>query len=306
VPISPTRSAIATDRSGEPFTRATPSASSTSSRSTSSCSAGRVEQLLPNLLRGREDRAAVVEGRLRPARPHVPRRDVGVLVQDRDVVRIDAELLTDEHRHRHHGAAAVLLRAGHDRCAAVAVHLHVRAGRRGHAWPPADGDTDRLVVGQVAAVADHLDRALERVAHTDLLEDLTGRALGALLDQRPTTEVDGVHADRGRDLVHVLLECPAHLRRGGCADRPGGLVVRVVQVCLDRDVVDLVRAARVHRRHLPEEPALAAVRALVEHELRPACDEASVSRDGGLELHRDPLTALGDDREFLLAGQDQA
>ena len=83
---------------------------------------GRVEQLLTDLLRRREDRAAVVEGRLRPARPHVPRRDVGVLVQDRDVVRIDPELLPDEHRHRHHGAAAVLLRAGHDRGAAVAVH----------------------------------------------------------------------------------------------------------------------------------------------------------------------------------------
>ena len=39
VPISPTRSAIATERSGEPFTRAEPSASSTSPRSASSWSA---------------------------------------------------------------------------------------------------------------------------------------------------------------------------------------------------------------------------------------------------------------------------
>src|SRR4029453_4209158 len=87
VPISPTRSAIATDRSGDPFTRAAPSASPPASRSPSSRSGaaphargaggeagvvavhlellgGRVEQLLPNLLRGREDRPPAVEGRL--------------------------------------------------------------------------------------------------------------------------------------------------------------------------------------------------------------------------------------------------
>src|SRR5204862_6961509 len=184
------------------------------------------------------------------------------------------------------------LRAGHDRGAAVAVHLHVRAGRRRHAWPPADGDADRLVVGQLTSVADHLDRTFERVAYAYPLEDLTGRTLGALLDQRPTTEVDGIHADRGRDLVHVLFEPPADLRRRRRTDRAGGLVIRVVQERLDRDVIDLVRPARMHRGHLPEESALAAVRALVQDELRPTRDEMAVPRHAGLEVHRDPLAAL--------------
>jgi hypothetical protein len=57
----------------------------------------------------------------------------------------------------------------------------------------------------------------------------------------------------------------------------------------------------MHRGHLSEEPALAAVRALVQHELRPTCDEAAVPRHAGLEVHHDPLATLGDDRELLLA-----
>jgi hypothetical protein len=104
----------------------------------------------------------------------------------------------------------------------------------------------------------------------------SGRAFGTFLDQRAAAEVDRIHADRGRDLVHVLLEPPADLRRRRGTDRPGRLVVRVVEVRLDRDVVDLVRAARVHRRHLSEEAALAAVRAFVEHELRAPRHEVPV------------------------------
>src|SRR6202007_2631107 len=75
---------------------------------------------------------------------------------------------------------------------------------------------------------------------------------------------------------------------------------------LDLDRVDLVRAARVHRSHLPEEPALAAIGTLVEDERRAAGDELPVARDPGLEVHRDAFTTLRDRPEFFLAGEDQA
>jgi hypothetical protein len=71
------------------------------------------------------------------------------------------------------------------------------------------------------------------------------------------------------------------------------------------DGVDDVRAARVHRRHLPEEPALAAVRALVQDEPRLAGDDPSVPHRAGLELHDDALAALSDRAELLLAGEHE-
>ena len=48
---------------------------------------GEVEQLVAHLDGGLDDGAAVVEGRLRAGRAHVPRRRVGVLVEDREVGR---------------------------------------------------------------------------------------------------------------------------------------------------------------------------------------------------------------------------
>ena len=186
------------------------------------------------------------------------------------------ELLGDEDRQRHHRARAVLLGAGDDRAGAVAVELHVGARAGAEARPPAARDADRLVVGQLLAVADQLDGALERLLHPELLEDLPGRALGALLDQGAPAQLDGIQVERAGELVHVLLERPAHLRRGRGADRARRLVVRVVQRRLDVDVLDLVRAAGVHRGHLREEAALAAVGALVEHEPAAARDERAV------------------------------
>ena len=66
-------------------------------------------------------------------------------------------------------------------------------------------------------------------------------------------------------VIHVLLQCPADLRSRWGPDRRGRLIVRVVEVRLDVDVLDLVRPARVHRSHLREEASFTAVRTTVEH-----------------------------------------
>ena len=264
-----------------------------------------VQELVPHVGRRGQDRAAGVERGLRPARAHVPVRGGGVLVQEREVLGIHAELFGHERRHGHHRTAPVLLRPGHDRPAAVAVQMDVGTGGARHGGPPADRHADRLVLREVALVADHLDRALEGLSDADLVEDLACRTLGALLDQRPSAELHRVDAQLPRQLVHVLLQAPTHLGGGGSPDRARGLLVRVVEERLDEDVLDLVRAARVHRGHLPQEPALAAVRALVQDEPRLARHQAPVVRRAGLELHHDPLATLRDRPELLLAGEDQ-
>ena len=196
-------------------------------------------------------------------------RGVGVLVEDREVLGLHPELVGDERRHRHHGAGAVLLRAGDDRAGAVRVQLHVRAGVGREARPPAAGDADRLVVGQLLPVADQLDRASRASpsSRSARAPDRSGVTEPSSISVRRRSSTGSMPSAVG-ELVHVLLERPADLRRRRGADRRRGLVVRVDERRLDVHVLDLVRAERVHRRHLREEAALAAVGALVEHEPR--------------------------------------
>ena len=103
----------------------------------------------------------------------------------------------------------------------------------------------------------------------------------------------------------MLLERPAHLRRRRGADRGRRLVVRVVEGRLDVDVLDLVRAERVHRRHLREEAALAAVGALVEDEPAAAGDERAVRARAGLELDHHALAPVADRDELLAPREDE-
>src|SRR5262249_35372957 len=124
-------------------------------------------------------------------------------------------------------------------------------------------------------------------------------------DQRTAPELDGIQLERVGELVHVLLECPAHLRSGRSADRGGRLVVRVVEVRLDADVVDLVRAASMHRRHLCEEASLPAVRALVDDEPSAPRNERAVVARSGLELDRHALASVADGEELLATREDE-
>src|SRR5581483_10919584 len=62
---------------------------------------GELEQLPPNLDGRLDDGAPVVERRLRPRRAAVPRRGIGVLVEQREVVRAHAERARDEQRQPH-------------------------------------------------------------------------------------------------------------------------------------------------------------------------------------------------------------
>ena len=71
------------------------------------------------------------------------------------------------------------------------------------------------------------------------------------------------------------------------------------------DVLEHVRPERVHRGHLREEAALAAVRAAVEHEPRPAGDERAVRAGAGLELDHHALAPVADREELLAAREDE-
>ena len=62
---------------------------------------------------------------------------------------------------------------------------------------------------------------------------------------------------------------------------------------------------RVHRGHLREEAALAAVGALVEHEPRLARDERPVRARSRLELDHHALAAVADGEELLAAREDE-
>ena len=123
-------SAIATRLSGEPLTWAWPSASSMSSGEASIWSAASCRSCSAICFGGGDDGAAVVDERLRAGRAHVPRAGVGVLVDEREVLGLHAELVGRQHRQRHDRAGAALLRARDDHARAVAVELDV--GARGH------------------------------------------------------------------------------------------------------------------------------------------------------------------------------
>ena len=91
----------------------------------------------------------------------------------------------------------------------------------------------------------------------------------------------------------------------GARIEPGGLVVRVDERRLDVHVLDHVRPAGVHGRHLGEEAALAAVGAAVEDEAAAAGHERPVAAGAGLELDHHPLAAVVGRDELLLAREDE-
>ena len=111
----------------------------------------------------------------------------------------------------------------------------------GEGRPPADGDADRLVVGQLLPVAGHLGRGRDALLQADRQVDLPRRALVAGVDAGCAAELDRVHPDRRGDLVGVLLERPAGLRRRGRPHRAGRLVVGVDAVRVDVRALGLVR-----------------------------------------------------------------
>ena len=71
------------------------------------------------------------------------------------------------------------------------------------------------------------------------------------------------------------------------------------------DVLELVGPECVHRGHLCEEAALAAVGALVEDEPGLAGDERAVCPGAGLELDHHPLAPVADREELLAPGEDE-
>ena len=173
-------SAMVTDRHGLPFTADGPIDELEVGRADLEGVRGQLEQLLADILGRGDHRATVVEQASATRRPRHPRGRLGVLVDDREVVRIDAQDLAGQDRHRHDGAGAALLGAGDDRRGTVGVDLHVRAGRHRERRPPAARDTDRLVLRQLLAVADQLGRPVERLDGVDCVEDLAGRTLVAV------------------------------------------------------------------------------------------------------------------------------
>ena len=207
------RSAIATCRPGEPTTRPWPSDELDVLGRRLQLLRGHAPQLQRDLVGGDEHGAAVVERRLGPGRTHVVRAGVRVLVDQREVLGRHPELVRGELAERHDRARPALLRARHDHARAVGVELHVGPGGGGEGGPPADRDPDRLVLGQVLAVAREGRGLLEALARADRGVDLAAGALGALDEHVAPAQLQPVQPDRPRDLVHVLLHRPARLGR---------------------------------------------------------------------------------------------
>ena len=308
-PAAPRASAIG-DRPcpASPSTRTEPPASSRSSarrlellrrRASSSCS---------RTSRGRREHgAAVVERRLRPARAHVPRGRVGVLVEEREVLRPHAELLGDEQRQRHHGAGAVLLRAGDDRPGAVAVELHVRARRSRRSTATSRRrrrSPRRRAVRRRSRSARRPSRASPCIAIRS--KHLAGGGDRALLDQRAPAQLDRVDAEGRRELVHVLLERPAHLRRGRRADRA------TRAGCSSRRATTRCRRSRARTARARASPP-SARRSRPRRSTRRRRARAAPARATsvpsplapGLELDHHALAAVADREELLVAREDE-
>ena len=181
-----------------------------------------LEQTIANLAGRGDDRAAGVERGLAAARAHVPDGRVGVLVEDRDLVGLQAELVGGQQSEAHDRAGAVLLRARHHGRRAVPVELDggVRGDRK--AEPPAAGEPDALSVRSLVP-ANQLGCLLDALLHADRVEDLAGRALVAGDGDVAEPKLERVDAERSGDLVGVLLDGPADLRAGRRATDPAGV-----------------------------------------------------------------------------------
>src|SRR5207247_10120668 len=153
--------------------------------------------------------------------------DVGVLIGDRELLGLHAELLGGEDRQPHHRAGAVLLGAGDDPSAAVGLRADERPRRPRRAEPPAGRDADRLVRAEGITRASPLDRELERLDRAVALVLLSGRTLVAVADEVPPAELDRVEPDPGRDDVVMLFDGPAALGSRRRADRARRRPVRV-------------------------------------------------------------------------------
>ena len=221
--------------------------------------------------------------------------------------RASSRALGRQHRQAHDRAAAVLLGAGDDRARPVGVELHVGAG--GRRRTTATSRTRRRSPRSRAAHG--RSRSARPPARASPCMPIGPNTWRVGLSSPSSisgaaAQLDRVHPERCRDLVHVLLDRPARLRRGRRADRARRLVVRVDELRVDVDVLDHVRADGVHRRDLGEEAALAAVRAAVEHQPAPPRDERAVAAATPVSSSiDDALAAVVGGDELLLAREHE-
>ncbi|TPW13503.1 MAG: hypothetical protein FD127_1972, partial [Acidimicrobiaceae bacterium] len=172
---------------------------------------GELAQLLGHLAGGCHHRAPVVEQRLRTSGAHVVRGHRRVLVHELEARLVHAQLLGGELAQGHHRAGAALLGAGDDLPGAVSIDLHVGARWHREARPPTDGDSDRLVVGELGSVPGRRGRGLDALLQTDLTVGLAAGALDPGVDRIASPELDGIESGCFGHLVGVRFECPARL-----------------------------------------------------------------------------------------------
>ena len=122
-----------------------------------------------------------------------------------------------------------------------------------------------------------------------------------VLTEAFAAELDRIDPDRPGQFVGVRFERPTGLRCGRRTDRTGRLMIRVHRRRLDVNVVDLVRAERVHGRHVREERRVGAVRPVVEQYARPSCDQPSFARGTRGDLDHHALATPIRGEKFFLA-----
>src|SRR5690606_30398 len=192
------------------------------------------------------------------------RRQVGVRQEDFDAVVGHAKLLGGALCDNHAKALAHVGGRGADLDRAVLEGLDLRGGLVRSATAQAGvlvgaGDAPAIglialapapLEGPVAHLALHqLAGLLQRLDQPDALaQKLAGSCRDANTLRVLQAELDGVHAQRLSNEVHVALDGEGGLGHTDAAERAGGRVAGVHHVAVDLGVLDRVRAGRVGGR----------------------------------------------------------
>ena len=241
---------------------------------------GDLEELPAGLACRFKYRAADAVGDLAAARGWAKGRGRGVAGFDPHHVRRDPERFGRDHREPGRGAADIG-RAHHHRDRSVWLHPTSRRGRRAGAAPRAQGHAHGLIGAKRGRVYRVPPGLLEDLDRSDPRPALAVRSGVAFARDVGEPELDRVHLEHGRQLIHRRLEGEVGLCRTRRAVGVGrGLVGRDLEPA-QVEVRDPVGAAQ-EARGQPRVPTRAG--SVVVVEAHPQRDERAVTPGAELEV----------------------
>src|SRR5215470_17989785 len=257
-------------------------------------SGGKLEDLAPELCRGRAACVAHGEGRPAALGPEVEWRRERIRRHDVDVREIDAELLGEDLGGARERARADLGSARVESHRAIRIDLHVDAGGAARRRPPATRETLAPAwLGPAVLPANGRRRFHQALFQPDAAEYLTGRAFVALAHDVLQPELQRIEPERVGDDVHLRLDREIRLWTGW---RPEGSTVRLVRVDgdpLEVQVGNLVGTGEDKSGDRCDAWTRSGECAGVEPDTTRFGDDASALRDAGLQLHDGALPWVG-------------